>query len=115
MRGFFDGKLEYCSYVGEDDDYNAVYKKYTVDGAAIREIFAVDEESVEGCGVTVYFFPNRSRCTDSEGSRAAFPRPKAGDLCILRSGEDDERIMRVAEIGYFTAAGDSSHIRMKLR
>lgn len=115
MSGFFEGSLEYRSYVGEDEDYNAVYKKYTVEGAAVREIFALDEDAVEGGGVTVYYFPDRSRCIGSDGSRAAFPRPKSGDLCVLRSEEDDERIMRVAEIGYFTGAGKSAHIRLKLK
>ena len=115
MSGFFEGSLEYRSYIGEDEEYNAVYRTYNVDGAAVREIFSLDEDAVEGSAVTVYYFPDRSRCVDFDGSRTAFPRPKSGDLCVLRAGQDDERVMRVAEIGYFTGAGESSHIRLKLK
>lgn len=115
MGGFFEGSLEYRSYIGEDEDYNAIYRTYNIYGAMVREIFSLDEEAVEGSAVIVYYFPARSKCVGADGSCTTFPRPKSGDICVFRVGQDDERIMRVAEIGYFTGTGKSTHIRLKLK
>ncbi len=115
MSGFCGESIEYRSYLGEDGDYNAVYAKYTLDGAAVREVFAVDEEAVDKSGVTVYYFPERCRCTDSDGNYVSLPRPKGGDMCVLRQGCENERVMRVAEVGYFTGSAEMTHIRLKLK
>ena len=115
MRGFVDCTVEYRAYIGEDGDYNAVYSKYTLEGVAVREVFAIDENAAETGSVTLYYFPERCRCIDSSGTRVAFPRPRGGDICVLHAGGEDERVLRVAEVGYFTGASDLTHIRLKLK
>lgn len=115
MKGFCGACIEYRSYLGEDENYEAMYTKYNLDGAAVREVFAVDEEAVDKNSVTVYYFPERCRCTDSAGNYVSLPRPKGGDLCVLRPGYEDERVLRVAEVGYFTGSSDMTHIRLKLK
>ena len=54
MKGFCGACIEYRSYLGEDENYEAMYTKYNLDGAAVREVFAVDEEAVDKNSVTVY-------------------------------------------------------------
>ncbi|MBE6541065.1 MAG: hypothetical protein E7672_01295 [Ruminococcaceae bacterium] len=115
MNGFTVGNVEYRSYIGEDENYDAVYAKYRLENAAVRELFSVDEEATLIGDVTLYYFPERCRCLDSSGKKVSFPRPKAGDICVLDAGEEAERSFRVAEVGYFTGSSELSHIRLKLK
>lgn len=115
MSGFLNGRIEYRSFLGEDEEFNAKYASFTLDDILVREIFAVDVEMEKNAGVTVYYFPGRSSCRNESGEICTMPRPKYGDLCVLRVGEEDESIVRVAEVGYYTGSGSVGHIRLKLK
>lgn len=116
MSGFLNGAIEYRSFLGEDENYAAKYAVYKLSGVLVREIFAVEPEMERDAGVTVYYFPNRSTVKNENGEVCELPRPKYGDLCVLRAGEADECVMRVAESGYFGGvSGNAAHIRLKCR
>lgn len=115
MNGFLNGKIEYRRFLGEDEGYAAKYAVYTLTDVLVREIFAVDEDMRKDAGVTVYFFPHRSKCTDENGTICTLPRPKYGDLCVLRAGCEDECITRIAEAGYFAGSAGAGHIRLRAK
>ena len=91
------------------------FADYTLTGVLVREVFAVDPDMTENGVTTVYFVPGKSRCTDADGEECPMPVPKYGDLAVLHGGSGDERILRVAEAGYFAGEHGIGHIRLKLR
>ena len=114
MKEFMKDCIRYRRLV-EDHGSGAVYEDYALDGVLVREVFAVDPEMSESGVTVVYFFPGMSRCTDKNGGECRMPMPKYGDTAVLRVGSEEERVLRVAEAGYFTGERGLGHIRLKLR
>lgn len=115
MSDFLDGRIEYRRFLGEDEGYAAKYAVYTLEDVLVREVFAVDEDMEKDAGLTVYYFPHRSKCTDENGAVCELPRPKYGDLCVLRAGEEDEYTARVSEAGYFAGSDSIGHVRLRAK
>ena len=114
MTEFLKDSVRYRSFLRDSDD-DAAYEDYTLTGVMVREVFVTDPDMTEGGTTTVYFFTGLSTCTDSSGNVCGMPCPKYGDLAVLRAGTVEERCLRVAEAGYFTAGGGLGHVRLKLR
>ena len=111
------GAAEYRSFIGDGADrgYIAEYESYTLASVMVRRISANEPEGVSDGGVTLYFFPWISRCTDKNGAEVSFPEYKDGDLCVITDSCGSKKVMRVAEAGYFDDVSKSlSHIRLKL-
>ena len=114
MKEFIRDSILYRRLM-EDGGRGAVYKDYGLSGVLVREVFAVDPDMTESGVTVVYFFPGMSRCTDETGAECRMPMPKYGDMAVLRIGSEEERVLRVAESGYFTGERGLGHIRLKLR
>ena len=104
MTEFLRDSVCYRAFV-RDRMEEAVYDDYTMDGVLVREAFAVDPDRTENGLTTVYFFTGMSTCTGSDGKVCGMPYPKHGDLVVLRAGTESERVLRVAQAGYFTCDG----------
>ena len=114
MKEFLRESVIYRQFSG-DSGCDAVYTDYRLDGVLVREIFAVDPDMTEDGTTILYFFPGKSRCTDTGGGVCGMPYPKYGDLAVLRDGTENSRVLRVAEAGYFAGGEGLGHIRLKLR
>ncbi len=112
---FLNGCAVYRQFREDLSDYTADYRELTLDGVWVREVFAADPDGVESGSTVLYFFPGQSGCYDENGSTAAFPRPKNGDLVVLHADTEDERVLRVAESGYYMGSAGNSHVRLKLK
>ncbi len=99
----------------EDHGKGETYADYMLSGVLVREVFAVDPDMTEDGVATVYYFPGVSRCIGENGADCRMPAPKYGDMAVLHSGSDGERVLRVAEAGYFAGENGLGHIRLKLR
>lgn len=111
-----NGTAEYRSFLGDGADrgYVAEYEAFDLSSVMIREKTATDPENKRGGETLLYFFPAVSKCTDRNGETTGLPPFKHGDTCVIPTG-NGERVMRVAEAGYFDDVSDGrSHVRLKL-
>ena len=114
MKEFLKDSILYRQLL-EDSGSGASFAEYSLTGVLIREIIASDPDMTEDGVTTLYFFPGMSRCTDDAGNECGMPWPKYGDLAVLHAGDESERVLRVAEAGYFNGERGIGHIRLKLR
>lgn len=117
---FLKSKIEYraLTSVGQSGDYIPEYETYTLDGVMVREVFVSGGAGLGSSVVTVYCFPSKSTCTNADGEEVSLPKSSVGDLCVIRPGEPDEVVLRVAEAGYYIDSregGCLGHVRLKLR
>lgn len=111
--GFVGGGASYLSLVDVDRS-GAVYDRYEISGAVLRENFAEDKDGVKKGEAVLYYITKKSSCRSVLGEKCPLPRPKTGDLVILHAGTDAEVTYRVAESGYFIGTGKIEYVRIKL-
>lgn len=117
FQRFLCDNAEYRRFIGDGQEsgYVAEYESYTLSGVMVREHRAIDQENLSVGTATLYFFPQISSCTDAEGNVTGLPEYRGGDLCVIHSGGGGERVLRVAEAGYYDDAADGlCHVRLKL-
>ena len=119
MKELFRDTVEYQSFLGDGELWDADYAAYTLDGVLLREKWAVDPEDKNGGEIVLYYFPGHSVCTDANGVEVLFPNPHFGDRVLLRQGTDEnsvERIFRVTEASLYNGHTLAvRHIRLRLK
>ena len=105
---------EYRSFLGEGADHTAEWAVYRLTGVLVRERGARNAEDAEHGETTIYFFPSRSLCTDSEGNPVLLPRMRQGDRVRLVSPDGAERLLRVKEEAIFDGGSEVlAHVRLR--
>ena len=112
-NGFVGGGALYLSLT-DVDRTGALYDRYEITDALLRENFAEDKDGIKKGEAVLYFISKKSKCKNVYGDSVSLPKPKSGDLVILGAMTGAESTYRVAEAAYFVGTGKIEYTRIKL-